>query len=107
MQAEHVKFLEWLINRLIYKHLYSQEDIVINHLRDIQADLSKDYQCEIDSGSLDSILSKYYVDFNLNKSEDFNVGFTTAEREHLRTTIRQIINDVVNKQINKEPIIKG
>lgn len=107
VNSEHLKFIGWLINRLIYKHLYSQDDIVIKNLIELKQELSKDYECNIDQEPLDIILSNYYIDFNLDKTEDFKIGFTDKDREQLRVFIRQIVNDVVNKKIDARPIMKG
>ncbi|MFM7795446.1 MAG: hypothetical protein ACKO7N_01640 [Candidatus Nitrosotenuis sp.] len=103
MKKDQIAFIGWLVNRLLYKHLYSQDDAIISKLKE----LTQEQECDIDDVSLDMIISRYYVDFNLDKSEDFSVGFSDIERQKLRTTIRSIINDAINKRFYKEPLIKG
>jgi len=62
----------------------------------------------ISNNDLDKIISKYYVDFYLEKGEDnnFNVGFSEKERNDLRNVIRSLTTDIMNFNLPKEPIIK-
>lgn len=92
MIEEH-KFLEWLKNRLLHKHMYSLDDDVIQSINNLQDKLL--YKpIQINDVTLDSIISKYYVDFNLDKTEDLNIGYYEKDRIFIRAATRSIIDDV-------------
>jgi replicative superfamily II helicase len=88
-------FIQWLINRLVYKHSYAKNDNVISSLYELKDYYSRFSGVKISDTDLDKIISKYYIDFHFEKTEDFKVGFTEGERNILRTTIRSIINDIL------------
>ena len=69
--------------------------------------MSYGYKCNILESDLDLILSKYYADFFLEASDGSTMGFSDKQRNDLRSTTRNIINDVVNRKIPKEAVIKG
>lgn len=107
MKKDQIEFIGWLAQRLIHKHLYHHDDLIVSKLNKIQQELLQDRGCDVNDTELDMIISRYYIDFNLDKSEDFSVGFSDDERKKLRTTIRSIVDDILNKRIYKEPLIKG
>ena len=43
----------------------------------------------------------------LDKCEDLKLGFTQEERVHFRNTIKNIVNDIFNKNIPQGFLIKG
>lgn len=49
---------------------------------------------------LNKILSKYFIDFNLEKTE--HIGFNDKDREQLRNSIRLIVNDILTNKIPKD-----
>jgi uncharacterized linocin/CFP29 family protein len=91
-------FLEWLIKRLVYKHQYEPNDPIIKNLKVIRHKLQNGPN--IKDKDLDTIISKYFVDFLLDKTEDINIGYSDKDRIFLRSSIRSIIQDVFNKDIN-------
>lgn len=88
-------FIQWMINRLIYKHSYAEDDIIIQSLYKLKDYHIRHQSIQITDVDLDKIISKYYTDFYFDKSEDFKIGFTDEDREILRTTIRSITNDIL------------
>jgi len=88
-------FIQWIVNRLIYKHSYAEDDIIIQSLYELKDYHIKYQSIQIADADLDKIISKYYTDFYFDKSEDFKIGFTENDREILRTTIRSITNDIL------------
>ena len=62
---------------------------------------------QISDADLDKIISKYYIDFMLEKSNEMNIGFTNEERIKFRDNIKRILKDIVNKNIPKDFLIKG
>lgn len=95
MIEDRIDFIQWLINRLIYKHRYANDDVVIVSLLDIKKILSEPQKIDITDESLDKIIVKYYSDFYLDKCDDWNVGFTEKERILLRQTLRNIVKDIL------------
>lgn len=109
-KIDQIDFLNWLYNRLYYKHLYEKDDTVLSNLSIIIKDLKpKTFYTDINQQDLDKILSKYYVDYNLAKCEGSDIGFDENDKNNLRIMIVNIVNDVVNKRIptNEEILIKG
>jgi len=106
MDDESDIFIQWLISRLLHKHNYDPQDQIIQKLHIIANKLSQPIYINIKDEELDLILSRYYPDFNLDKCEDISIGFSSNDRIVLRTTIKSIIFDIVNKIVPKETIIK-
>lgn len=101
------QFLEWLISRLIYKHKYTSNDPIINGLNKVIKLLEpKDITLNITDDELDLILSKYYLDFYLDRSNDLNIGYSDEDRKILRSTVRSVIFDVINYKVPKKALIK-
>lgn len=100
MSEDRISFIQWLINRLLYKHHYTANDATIEALSNLKDYLSKQLIVDIDNSILDTIISKYYVDFNLDKTEDLSFGFSDEERQNLRQIIRKITSDIIGT-INK------
>ena len=98
MIEDKIKFLDWLINRLVYKHAYSEKDIIIQTLKEIK--LSYHYS-QISDSQLDQIIIKYYPDFHMDLAEDINIGYTDNQRNSFRKTIRSILQDILGT-FNKE-----
>ena len=92
-------FLTWLSKRLRYKHNYSPNDAIITSIESLIKNLDEDTVIDISDRDLDIIISKYYADFLLDKTEDFRVGYSQEERNDFRSNIKCIISDIVNKNI--------
>lgn len=101
-----INFLEWLSKRLIFRHGYLEYDDVIQKLKKCIDDITI-IDIKISDDDLDKIISRYYADFYLEKTEDLNLGYTQTERKRLRQDIKSIVIDVITKNIPKEPIVKG
>jgi hypothetical protein len=102
-----IQFLIWLKSRLINIYGLDNEDIIVKNLEQIIDKLNSPFELNIDDDSFDKILSQYYADFFLEKDYTVSFGFSEKEREKLRADIKNIICDVANKNIPKEPIIRG
>lgn len=88
-------FIQWIINRLIYKHSYAEDDSIIRSLYELKEHYLRYQSIHIEDTELDKIISKYYTDFYLDQSEELKIGFTEDDRKILRTTIRSITNDIL------------
>jgi hypothetical protein len=89
-------------------HGYDANDTVVFQLNKAIKNLLSPQKISMSNNDLDKIISKYYVDFYLEKQEDnnFNVGFSDQERNNLRKTILDLVTDIMNFNVPKEPIIK-
>lgn len=104
-----IAFLKWLYNRLIYRYRLAEADQVSLYLRKIIEQILRPIEINISDDDLDKVLSKYYVDFYLNKESDnnnYNIGFTDEERQNLRTVTRNLMTDIINLNIPKNSLIK-
>lgn len=108
MNQDRIEFIEWLINRMQFKYSCSSNDMIVSKLLDIiEALKAQKFTIDLSDTDLDKILSKYYVDFMLDKCDDMNMGFTNEERTTLRNNIKNIITDIINNNIPKDFLIKG
>jgi uncharacterized linocin/CFP29 family protein len=107
LEQKELDFLNWIINRLVFKHNYSYEDFVVRNLHKIIVKYSNNFNVNINKKDLDLILSKYYADFFLDNCEDLNIGYSENDRENLRIQAIDMVKDIVNNNIPKEPLIKG
>jgi hypothetical protein len=99
------QYLLWLIQRMLYK--YGEPKGLVKPLYDIIESLKpKPYSLDILDSDLDRIIAKYYMDFNLDSSEDSNIGFSEDQRKELRQCIKSLVADVINKNIPKDNVIK-
>lgn len=103
MDSKDKEFLIWLSNRLIFKHGYIEQDSIIKKLLDLG---TRSNEIIINNNDLDLIISKYYVDFFLEKSEDANIGYTDKERNQIRQYIKSLVSDIVNNNIPSTNLIK-
>lgn len=103
MDSEDQEFLIWLSNRLIYKHGYIEQDEIVKKLLDLG---TKTNELIINDKNLDLIISKYYVDFFLEKSEDAKIGYTDNERNEIRQYVKSLVSDIVNNNIPSTNLIK-
>lgn len=92
--SKYIVFLNWLCNRLIYKHGYSTDDPIINQLINLTKCIGQEKYLQDDQ--LDNIIRKYYADFDMEYVEDMKLGFTDKERANLRSSIRSIVKEVNN-----------
>lgn len=108
MNAKEIEFLEWLSKRLIFKHKYADNDETILKIKSIINNDNEKYKniLDINSNDLDLILSKYYVDWFLDKSEDLNIGYSHEDRLKIKEHIIDIVKDIISNNIPKESIIK-
>lgn len=95
MDQTNKEFLRWLANRLIFKHGYSQNDPIIIQLNEL---IAKNFM-DLQDDELDKILSKYYIGFFLEKTEDIKIGYSNEERDEIRSYAKSLIFDVINKNI--------
>lgn len=97
INLKDILYLEWIFNRLLYrfkdnpKYIESAK-VILNKIK--KPDIA------IDDDNLNKILSKYFIDFNLEKTE--HIGFNDKDREQLRNSIRLIVNDILTNKIPKD-----
>jgi hypothetical protein len=105
---EDIAFLCWLKQRLVHYHKYDHNDSILVKFNSIIDRFSHKKDLSISNDDLDKILSKYYVDFYLEKSGDdqFKIGYNNQERRKLRELIRNLVTDIINVNIPDKPIIK-
>ncbi len=104
-----INFLHWLYHRMKYLHRYNEHDQILTQLNLLINRLKNKQELLISNQDLDQIISKYYIDFYLEKgseSDDINIGYTNTERVKLRQTIRSLVNDILNLNVPKEFTIK-
>lgn len=91
-----IKLLRWFFNRLVYKHRLSVDDSAYKeaHRVILKLDPKNATKIEISDSDLDKIITKYYVDFQLEKCE--RLGYTEAERQQLRQTVLSLTEDIYN-----------
>lgn len=99
MDQKDKEFLKWLANRLVFKHGYSQNDPILERLNEVSSSNFK-----IDEDDLDKIISKYYTGFFLDKTEDYDIGYTDKERESIRTSVKLLVSDILNKNVPSQII---
>ncbi len=108
MNQDKIEFIEWLINRMQFKYNCSRDDIIISQLLEIIEFLKpKPFHLSLSDIDLDKILSRYYVDFMLDKCDDMQIGFSDEERITFRNNIKNIVTDIINNNIPKDFLIKG
>jgi hypothetical protein len=97
IDIKDILYLEWLFNRLLYRFKDKEEYVKAgkNILKKI-----KRPTIEMNDSGLDKILSKYFIDFNLEKTE--HIGYSEKDRQNLRNNIRLIIQDIIDKKFPKD-----
>jgi hypothetical protein len=90
------EFLLWLCQRLVFKHKYQSDSMIIQKIMRIV----ESPDIDVSDSELDMIIGKYYIDFFLEKTDDMNIGYTSEERESIRNNIKSIMVDVINKNVS-------
>lgn len=103
MHSKDKEFLVWLSNRLIFKHGYLEQDNIIKKLLELG---TQSNEIRINNNDLDLIISKYYVDFFLEKSEDTKIGYTEHERNSIRQYVKCLVFDIINNNTPSTNLIK-
>jgi hypothetical protein len=94
INIKDIMYLEWILNRLSYK--FKDKPEYIQEGRNILKKITNP-SIEIDDEVLDKILSKYFIDFNLDKTS--SIGYDQKDRENLRSSVRGIVWDILHKNI--------
>lgn len=87
-------YIEWIFNRLLYRFKDKKEFII--KAKDILQKV-KNPQIKITDENLNKILSKYFIDFNLEKEN--NIGYDDKDRKTLRENIKMIMRDILQNKI--------
>ena len=91
--------LYWLKNRCLFVYKESNTSKTIRSIDQVLGYINDLDACNIDKNKLDTILSKYYFDFNMEKSQKedgFTMGFSEKDRESLRNSSIAIHKDIIN-----------
>lgn len=107
MKQGNIAFLKWLSNRLVYKHKYQPDSAVIDNLSKIISFEEQEFKLDISQNELDLVISKYHVDFFLDKIPELNIGYNDTERERVREQTKLLVMDIVNHNVPTGPIIEG
>ena len=87
-------FLQWLLNRLTYKH--NEQDIeVINILGSIINDRHI-ISNNIDDSIIEMICKKYHADWDFDKSE-LSFGHSEESRNAIKIYAKNLIKDYINE----------
>ena len=105
--SDIVRFIAWMKQRLLNKHQYQNNDIVIQNLDNLSFYLSNSIGQDLMDDEWDRIIEKYYADYNMDYSSDTNLGFTNDSRTKLRSDLKKLVKDVIYHNIPKEFLIKG
>lgn len=97
LHIKDILYLEWIFNRLV--HRFKDDPKYVQAAKAILNKIKKP-SIVISDCNLDKILSKYFIDFNLQKTE--TVGFDDKDREELRKSIRLIVSDILVNNIPKD-----
>jgi len=97
LNLRDIMYLEWILNRLLYKFQDDKKYIdtakkIINKIKSPKIFIADD--------NLNKILSKYFIDFNLEKTE--HIGYSEKDRQNLRNSIRSIVQDIIDNKFPKD-----
>jgi hypothetical protein len=105
---KEILFLKWFYNRLIYHYRLAESDNISLFFKNIIEKVSQPITINISDKDLEKIISKYYVDFFLDKdlTNQNCIGFTNEERINLKNITKNLAQDIINLNVPKETIIK-
>jgi hypothetical protein len=92
------QMLAWLRNRCIFRYKEKNDSQVLAIIDNVSKIIDDTESCNIDPKILDKIISKYYFDFEIDKSTDidgFEIGFTAKDRALLRHNTIHMIKDII------------
>lgn len=95
MTTKDKSFLLWLSNRLVHKHGYAINSDIVEKINDM---VMRD-TFSIKEHDLDLIISKYYPDFLLDKTNNINIGYSNDERKSLRLIVRSLVKDIIEENL--------
>jgi hypothetical protein len=105
--SDCVRFIAWIKQRLLNKHQYQNNDVVIKSLDQLSYHLSNSIGRDLTDDEWDRIIEKYYADYNMDYSEDMGLGFDKNSRYKLRNNLKNLVQDVINHNVPKDFLIKG
>jgi hypothetical protein len=100
ISLKEILYLEWIFNRLVYR--FNDDKFDLETSKKILGKIKKP-NFNIDDDKLDKIISKYYIDFYLDKQN--NIGYTHTERSNLRLMIRNLVDDIIHKRVPEQHTI--
>lgn len=89
------EFLDWIYNRLKFR--YSEQEYVLSimkYITDKYTLINKENK--LSDEMIYKICRKYYIDFDIDKSPELNIGYTDKERAEIKKFIVSIIEDSYN-----------
>jgi len=91
MNALQKDFIDWLGNRLNYKYNEDKEVLqTLQNLKDNFIFVPK----KINTKFVNEICKKHYIDFDMEKSPDLNMGFDEGDRMRIRNFVLDIISSI-------------
>jgi hypothetical protein len=94
----------WLKNRCIFKYQENNNSSIIKLLNSLYRYIEDIEDLRLEQKNLDKIISKYYFDFDMEKSNDsdgFIIGFSEKDRQLLRHNIKLIYKDIIESLFHK------
>jgi hypothetical protein len=89
--------IAWLKNRCLLRYRESNDSQTLSIINLIDNTYQNIIECNISTAEINSIINKYYFDFNMDKStnnDGFSMGFSDADRAALRHNILNIYKDI-------------
>lgn len=92
-----IEFLQWLKNRMKYKHGDSRPDVSSN-IDNVIKLLSDPYKIKPNNLMINTICHKVYPLFNFTKDEqsEFDIGYTAKEKNNVRQIAKKTIEEFIN-----------
>lgn len=86
-----MNLVKWLYARL--KNKYHEDEEVLLRLNYFMANY-RVVKNKVNNDYIDSICKKHFVDYDMEKCEEFTFGFTEQERDKFRTFAIDLINNL-------------
>jgi hypothetical protein len=94
---KNTEYFNWIISRLTNKHKENYD--IIDKFKSILNEsvlAPKILRQDI----IDMCCKKHFFDFDMEKSDDFKVGYTDKERNNIRKLVSDIYETVISHELN-------
>lgn len=91
------QYLDWIANRLRYKHKDSIS--ITDRLKSISSEFAI-MPKTLDKKIIENCCKKHFFDFDMDKSEDFKLGYTDTERNDIRKLVTDIYQTILSSENN-------
>lgn len=95
MNTKNKQFIRWLFDRLQNKH---HEDLsVIQELGEFIAS-NIIFPKKLEISKIDRVCKQFYPDFDIERTSGLDIGFSEAERNHMRMMVVESIKELSKQQ---------